>query len=136
MDEIKTEYRRFLSDHPGHPLGPGAPLGRTLRLEEVFVQEAQQWRGESHLMAWQRICRWDPCAYCGREASLNPDRRTLDHVEPRGFPTRGLGGANSWLNSIGSCNRCNGSKAAKSLLHFMLVSQNLRLPTVSRRVVS
>lgn len=115
----------FLSDHPGHPLGPGMPTGTPLR-REVFHQPTQIWRGESHLMAWERIVRGDPCAYCGEVIHYNQGAEdfmlgagTADHIEPKTLPVRGLGGAYSWMNLTGACSRCNGSKARKPLLLFM-----------------
>lgn len=92
----------FLRDDPGSPLGVGMPSGSPLRLD-----------GESHLEAWARIVRTDPCALCGEAAG------SLDHIEPRSLPTRGLGSAHSWLNYAGMCDRCNGGKGAKGLLDFM-----------------
>jgi 5-methylcytosine-specific restriction endonuclease McrA len=89
-------------------------MGRTLR-EEVFHEPTQAWRGESHLMAWERIIRADPCSYCGAEAG------TIDHVEPRSRPVRGLGGAHSWANVVAACESCNGRKATRSLLTFLRI---------------
>lgn len=133
-DELRHEYRRFLSDHPGHPLGPGMPMGSPLRME-VFQQSLQIWRGESHLMAWERIMRGDPCAYCGSMGVHGFGARTADHIEPKrplpGKPTRGLGGAHSWMNLTGACESCNGAKARKSLLRFLL-QRRLAMPRVDR----
>lgn len=133
-DDLRHEYRRFLSDHPGHPLGPGMPLGRALR-EEVFDPARQMWRGESHLMAWERITRGDPCAYCGemihysqREKAWMLGAGTVDHIEPKTLPVHGLGGAHSWLNLTAACGACNGAKGRKDLLHF------LRVRAMSRKV--
>lgn len=135
MDEIRHEYRRWLSDHPGHPLGRGMPLGRSLR-QEVFHQRTQTWRGESHLMWWERVVRGDPCAFCGANINQTNQERewrigagTVDHVEPKTLPTRGLGGAHSWTNLTAACESCNGSKSRMSLLAFlsMRVRQGRRL---------
>lgn len=95
----------FLRDDPGTPLStvwPNMPSGSPLRLD-----------GESHLGAWARIVRTDPCALCGEAAG------SLDHIEPRSLPTRGIGSAHSWLNYAGMCDRCNGGKGARGLLDFM-----------------
>lgn len=111
-DELKHEYRRYLSDHPGHPLGPGMPLGRALRID-WFNWRTQSWRGESHYEWWQRLLRLDPCAYCGREGG------TVDHIEPRTplIDYRGISGSpHSWTNLTGACDRCNSSKGHKNLL--------------------
>lgn len=43
------------------------------------------------------------CAYCGRHAS------TVDHVLPQS-----RGGRNTWLNTLASCQRCNGAKADRT----------------------
>jgi hypothetical protein len=104
-DFERHALRRFLSDHPGTPLGHGYPLGRTLRED-----------GESHREAWMRILRSDPCGFCGESPA-----GTLDHIEPRAFPARGLGGLHSHLNYSAACEACNSRKAARSLLTFLRV---------------
>jgi hypothetical protein len=103
----RHELRRYLSDHPGHPLGPGMPLGATMRLD-----------GESHRAAWERVIRADPCSYCDRRRG-----GSVDHVEPKNplKPLRGLGSKYDWLNLAGACMRCNGSKSDRSLLAFLLL---------------
>lgn len=94
----------FFSAHPGHPLGPGYPTGRTLRRD-----------GETHRDAWKRILRDDPCAYCGGEST------TIDHIVPaRGTQRPGLGGLHSWTNYTGACERCNWSKADVPLIDWLL----------------
>lgn len=93
----------YLRDDAGTPLGIGMPSGRPLRED-----------GERHYDAWQRLLRLDPCAYCGRGPS-----RTVDHIEPRSRPTRGLGGAHSWTNLVGACARCNGAKRDRDLLAYL-----------------
>lgn len=93
----------FVRDDPGNPLGVRMPMGSPLRED-----------GESHLEAWARIVRMDPCAFCG-EVGVG----TLDHIEPRSRSARGLGGSHSWLNYAGACERCNGSKRDLPLLVFM-----------------
>lgn len=92
----------FLRDDPGTPLGVGMPSGRALRED-----------GDSHLEAWGRVVRSDPCALCGGPGG------SLDHIEPRSRRTSGLGGAHSWLNYAGMCDRCNGRKRDLPLLIFM-----------------
>lgn len=94
----------YLRDDGGTPLGVGMPSGAPLRLD-----------GERHYDGWLRLLRLDPCAYCGAVPG-----RTIDHVEPRSVRVHGLGGAHSWLNVVGACPRCNGAKAARSLLAFLL----------------
>jgi 5-methylcytosine-specific restriction endonuclease McrA len=93
----------FLRDDAGTPLGPGMPSGRPLRLD-----------GERHYDAWLRLLRADPCAYCGRAGG------TVDHVEPRSRPARGLGSVHGWGNVVGACGRCNGAKRDRPLLAFLL----------------
>ena len=85
------------------------PMGRSWRIE-VFHEPTQMWRGESHLMAWERILRYDPCAFCGAAGG------TVDHIIPRCL---GLPLTNSWTNIVGSCQRCNERKSAKALLAFL-----------------
>jgi len=43
------------------------------------------------------------CAYCGKSAS------TVDHVLPRS-----RGGADTWLNTVAACARCNNVKADRT----------------------
>lgn len=88
---------------PGNPLGVGMPLGRSLRED-----------GESHREAWMRVCRADPCAFCGRMPS-----GTLDHIEPKSRPARGIGGVHSWVNYTGACSSCNGGKNDTPLLEYL-----------------
>jgi hypothetical protein len=116
MDDPLTEFRRYVADHPGMPLGKGAPSGATLRLD-----------GESHRQAWERILRFDPCAFCGRSGG------SVDHLEPRDplVPLRGIGSKFGWMNLSGACEGCNGSKGTQSLLGFLWV----RAPRLSRRTV-
>jgi hypothetical protein len=131
LNELRHEYRRYLSEHPGHPLGPGMPLGRSLRIDVPLFDGAdppvwpQNYRGESHRMAWERIIRADPCAYCGRPAG------TVDHIEPRNplRVCRGLGGVYSWMNFTAACESCNGRKKDLPLLLFL----RLRAPVMIRR---
>lgn len=98
--------RELLRDDAGTPLGVGYPSGSPLRFD-----------GESHHEAWRRICRVDPCAYCGARWS-----GTLDHIEPqRGArPARGLGGVHTWLNYAGACERCNNAKRSRPMLLWLL----------------
>lgn len=103
----------FLEDHPGHPLGAGYPTGATLRIE-FFHEASQTWRGESHLQAWERRVRLDPCSYCGA-----PYSGTVDHIEPKSWPARGIGSAHSWINLTGACESCNQSKDRKPLLLWL-----------------
>lgn len=112
-EELELTYATYLSDHPGNPLGPGMPLGSPFR-REVWHEPSQMWRGESHLMAWERIVRWDPCSYCGRSYA-----GTVDHIEPKTLPVRGISPAFSWANLAAACESCNGCKGRKSLLTFL-----------------
>lgn len=98
-----TETEVFARDEPGYPLGPGMPLGGTLRRD-----------GESHRMAWMRVLRQDPCAFCGKLGD-----GTVDHIEPQSKPVRGIGGAHTWANFTGACASCNNRKQNVSLLAFM-----------------
>jgi len=100
-----TLIATYLRDDAGTPLGRGMPSGRPLRND-----------GERHYDAWLRLLRLDPCAYCGRRRA-----GTVDHVEPRSKPVRGLGGAHSWLNVVGACERCNGAKRDRDLLTALIL---------------
>ena len=106
-----TTTDEYLRDDPGNPLGKGYPLGRTLRED-----------GESHREAWMRVLRADPCSYCGGPAG------TVDHIEPQCRRASGLGGAHSWMNYCGACQRCNGRKSARSLLHVLVIGGVRDLP--------
>lgn len=103
-------------------------MGRSQRTE-VFHQATQMWRGESHLMAWERVVRCDPCAYCGATIHIGDGRGlrdvgwwgsgTVDHIEPKTLPVRGIGGAHSWINVTGACGSCNGGKSRRSMLDYL-----------------
>ena len=94
--------RNFLRDDAGSPLGRGMPSGRPLRED-----------GESHYGAWQSLLRRDPCAYCPGAGG------TVDHIEPRCRPSRGVGSPHGWVNTTGACTRCNGAKRDRPLLEFL-----------------
>ena len=102
---MKTELLiQFLRDDAGTPLGTGMPSGSPLRVD-----------GESHYDAWLALIRRDPCSYCGRRGPAG----TVDHVEPRCRSARGLGSPHGWINTVGSCTGCNGSKRDLALLVFL-----------------
>lgn len=105
------DYRMWMTDHPGYPLGNGMPGGETMRMD-----------GESHSNAWRRILRGDVCAYCDA-----PDSGTVDHVEPR---SRGSVGREHWPNLVGACEPCNRAKAADPLLMFLLKRRGLKGPVM------
>lgn len=107
----QRDIEQFLRDDAGSPLGVGMPSGRPLRAD-----------GESHYEAWQTLLRADPCAYCAGPGG------TVDHVEPRARPVRGLGTAHGWANLVGACVRCNGAKRDLDLLAFLH-----RRPQIARR---
>lgn len=119
--EVRREYRRFASDHPGHPLGKGMPMGRSTRIE-FLKPETGTWRGESHYEAWQRMVRFDPCSYCGSLRIKN----TVDHIAPRSTHVTGIGGAHSWLNLTAACGPCNEAKSDQHMLVFMAKRKGLR----------
>lgn len=58
---------------------------------------------------WINIISKDPCSYCGADGG------STDHI----VATK-LGGTDDWTNLTGACFRCNASKQAGSVLHFML----------------
>ena len=94
----------FLRDDAGTPLGPGMPSGAPLRAD-----------GQSHYEAWQALLRRDPCSYCGAAGGAC----TVDHVDPRSRPARGVGTVHGWINTVGACARCNGAKRDLGLLVFL-----------------
>lgn len=122
--EIPAERLGFGADDPGYPLGRGMPPGSTLRKD-----------GESHRDAWMRVVRGDPCSFCGRPAGRGapcryttaedwPDRpNTVDHIEPRSKPARGIGGAHTWLNFAAACESCNAGKKDGDLLRYLRARQ-------------
>ena len=102
-DRTQHIIQTFLRDDAGSPLGAGMPSGGPLRAD-----------GQSHYEAWLALVRRDPCAYCGAGWS-----GTVDHVEPRSRSARGVGTVHSWVNTVGACARCNGSKRDSMLLAFL-----------------
>ena len=101
LDRLIHDYLR---DDAGSPLGVGMPSGAPLRAD-----------GESHYEAWQALLRRDPCSYCGAAGISG----TVDHVDPRSRPARGMGTAHGWINTAGACARCNGAKRDLGLLVFL-----------------
>jgi len=83
----------------GRTFGP-YPLPAVLRLVR-YVQ--MRWRSRGGVPTWTKagMLRRDGgrCAYCGRHGD------TVDHVQPRS-----RGGADSWLNTVTACGRCNHRK--------------------------
>jgi hypothetical protein len=104
MTDLHTLTFDFLRDDGGTPLGPGMPSGAPLRAD-----------GQSHYEAWQALLRRDPCSYCGMTGSAG----TVDHVDPRSRPARGVGTVHGWINTVGACTRCNGAKRDLGLLTFL-----------------
>ena len=95
-------WHTFLRDDPGHPLGgSGMPTGRPLGVDG------------SHGARWMALLRREPCAYCARPGPCG----TVDHIEPR---CRLAQTTHTWLNYVGACDRCNGKKADRPLLAFLL----------------
>ena len=79
------------------------PMPRVVRLVSYVATRRRHSRGPS----WSRhgVLERDrrTCAYCGGAAS------TIDHVLPRS-----RGGANTWLNTVASCGRCNQRKGDRT----------------------
>jgi HNH endonuclease len=98
LDALVADYQEPVA---GHPLGVGMPSGATTRVD-----------GETHLEAWKRVLRDDPCAYCDEDAS-----GTVDHVQPR---SSGRKYRERWTNLVGACSGCNQSKGSKPLLLWLL----------------
>lgn len=97
-DVAELDAPEHLRSDPGHPLGVGMPMGRTLRED-----------GESHLGAWAAIIRDDPCTYCGRRGG------TLDHIDPLVSAAQ----RDVWMNYTAACEPCNRSKADTPLLEWL-----------------
>jgi 5-methylcytosine-specific restriction endonuclease McrA len=79
------------------------PVPRVVRLVRYVVT---RWRfggvppwSRRGVLARDRRC----CAYCAKAAS------TVDHVLPRS-----RGGANTWLNTVAACGRCNQRKGDRT----------------------
>lgn len=79
------------------------PMPTVVRLVTYVVTKWRRTKGPG----WSRagVLKRDnrTCGYCGRGAT------TVDHVLPRS-----RGGANSWLNTVACCGRCNQRKADKT----------------------
>ncbi|AEE44913.1 HNH endonuclease [Cellulomonas fimi] len=84
----------------GRMFGP-YPLPAVLRLVR-YVQ--MRWRHAHGAPQWSRtgllLRDGRTCAYCGARGA-----DTVDHVRPRS-----RGGADSWLNTVTACGRCNNRK--------------------------
>ncbi len=104
MTDLHALTYDFLRDDAGTPLGHGMPSGSPLRAD-----------GQSHYEAWQALLRRDPCSYCGAAGGSG----TVDHVDPRSRPARGVGSVHGWINTVGACARCNGLKRDLGLLAFL-----------------
>jgi 5-methylcytosine-specific restriction endonuclease McrA len=98
---IRMLCRRVAEIHDAEPdrLIGVYPVPKVVRLVAYVVTRWRYTRGP----AWSRhgVLARDRrrCAYCGKAAS------TVDHVLPRS-----RGGANSWLNTVAACGRCNQRK--------------------------
>lgn len=104
------ELELFQEEWTGAVLGGGGmPTGEPTRED-----------GESHLEAWKRLLRGDPCAFCGARmlpCAWTPTGATVDHIVPR---ARGERYRERWTNFTGACLSCNGSKRDSHLLRWML----------------
>ena len=128
MDPEQTLHI-FLRDDAGTPLGIGMPSGAPLRLNtpDGAFGTPMGTGSECHYDAWLRLLRADACSYCGGPGG------TVDHIEPRSRPARGVGGAHSWLNVVGACTGCNGAKRDRSLLAFLRVTSRRTRDRAGRR---
>lgn len=59
-------------------------------------------------LTYMQILRGDPCAYCGEP------HEHIDHIHPLS-----RGGKHHWTNLTSSCQHCNQSKNASTLLQFL-----------------
>ena len=67
-------------------LAPGMPSGGPPRID-----------GQRHYEAWQALLRRDPCAYCDTARGCPG---TVDHVDPRWRPARGVGTVHRWITGL------------------------------------
>jgi 5-methylcytosine-specific restriction endonuclease McrA len=79
------------------------PVPRVVRLVQYVVTRWRFSRGPSWSRAGVLVRDRRRCAYCGGAAT------TIDHVLPRS-----RGGANSWLNTVAACGRCNQRKGDRT----------------------
>lgn len=107
-------------------LGVEHPLLRSYIRSQPGVHEAAQKlmqakykNNTSHrltLAKYRKILRRDNCVYCGiHPEDTKEGRMTIDHIVPRSAD-----GENDIVNIAGACSNCNGRKASKSLLTFLL----------------
>lgn len=68
----------------------------------------REWRARVDQPDYLDVLARDPCCYCGAPFEH------YDHIHPQA-----LGGAHTWANLTASCARCNISKRAKPLLHWL-----------------
>lgn len=76
---------------------------------KISRQAPELARTMTALDPYRDVLRADPCAYCGDAGG------TLDHIHPIA-----CGGADTWANLTGACGTCNGAKATRSLLLFLV----------------
>jgi len=79
------------------------PVPRVVRLVSYVVTRWRFNRGPRWSRAGVLVRAGRRCAYCGGAAT------TIDHVLPRS-----RGGADSWLNTVAACGRCNQRKGDRT----------------------
>lgn len=69
------------------------------------------------------------CAYCGKTAAKLKSKLTIDHIHPQ---SRFTGNPDTWMNTISSCQPCNGKKSDSLLSECGMVL--LFEPTIPMRM--
>lgn len=87
------------------PAGAGRPTLTSVPTGRAAYEDTRQWLLATHDAI---------CAYC--EKRVHPGAITLDHVTPR----RGQTAYDRRDNLVLACKTCNGAKADKSILAFLL----------------
>ncbi|MEV6599780.1 HNH endonuclease [Actinoplanes sp. NPDC051346] len=102
---IRMLCRRVAEIHDAEPdrLIGVYPMPRVVRLVAYVVTRWRHGRGPAWSRAGVLTRDGRHCAYCGKAAA------TIDHVLPRS-----RGGANSWLNTVAACGRCNQRKGDRT----------------------
>lgn len=80
------------------------------RKQSVVDARRRRLDRDADAVAYADVLRRDVCSYCG---TSHTDE--VDHIVPSA-----RGGANNWTNLTAACRRCNLTKNAMPMLHFLL----------------